>query len=142
MNCSISEDKRISIYIARSLKSIICGDSLGMHVLKFAGCSVIFPYSPRSLDSQMIKMRATKKGFMNYVKFYGLLGNQHGIQISLNPTKLKQLKKKKYIRVQENIYEAASVFEKDGICYANMNYISNPDFFGIDSKQVLNIKIN
>ena len=87
-------------------------------------------------------MRATKKGFMNYVKFYGLLGNQHGIQISLNPTKLKQLKKKKYIRVQEHLYEAASVFENDGICYANMNYISNPDFFGIDSKQVLNIKIN
>ena len=60
---------------------------------------------------------------MNYVKFYGLLGNQHGIQISLNPTKLKQLKNKKYIRVQEHLYEAASVFEKDGICYANMNYI-------------------
>ena len=79
---------------------------------------------------------------MNYVKFYGLLGNQHGIQISLNPTKLKQLKKKKYIRVQEHLYEAASVFEKDGICYANMNYISNPDFFEIDSKQVLNIKFN
>ena len=87
-------------------------------------------------------MRPTKKGFMNYVKFYGLLGYQHGIQLSLNQTKLKQLKKKKYIRVQENIYEAASVFEKDGICYANMNYISNPDFFGIDTKQVLNIKIN
>ena len=64
---------------------------------------------------------------MNYVKFYGLLGYQHGIQLSLNQTKLKQLKKKKYIRVQENIYEAASVFEKDGICYANMNYISNPE---------------
>ena len=79
---------------------------------------------------------------MNYVKFYGLLVYQHGIQLSLNQTKLKQLKKKKYIRVQENIYEAASVFEKDGICYANMNYISNPDFFGIESKQVLNIKIN
>ena len=142
MNCSISEDLRISIYIASSMKSIICGDSLGMHVLKFAGCSVIFPYSPRSLDSQMIKMRSTKKVFMNYVKFYGLLGYQHGIQLSLNQTKLKQLKKKKYIRVQENIYEAASVFEKDGICYANMNYISNPDFFGIDIKQVLNIKIN
>ena len=87
-------------------------------------------------------MRPTKKVFMNYVKFYGLLGNQHGIQISLNQTKLKQLKKKKYIRVQEHLYEAASVFEKDGIYYANMNYISNPDFFGIDSKQVLNIKIN
>ena len=79
---------------------------------------------------------------MNYVKFYGLLGNQHGIQISLNSTKLKQLKKKKYIRVQEHLYEAASVFEKDGICYANMNYISNPDFYEIDSKQVLNIKLN
>ena len=87
-------------------------------------------------------MRPTKKVFMNYVKFYGLLGYQHGIQLSLNQTKLKQLKKKKYIRVQEHIYEAASVFEKDGICYANMNYISNPDFFGIDSKQVLNIQIN
>jgi hypothetical protein len=142
MNCSISEDKRISIYIARSLKSIICGDSLGMHVLKFAGCSVIFPYSPRSLDSHMIIMRPTKKGFMNYVKFYGLLGYQHGIQLSLNQTKLKQLKKKKYIRVQENIYEAASVFEKDGICYANMNYISNPEFKGIDTSQVLKIKID
>ena len=103
---------------------------------------MIFPYSPRSLDSQMIKMRATKKGFMNYVKFYGLLGNQHGIQISLNPTKLKQLKKKKYIRVQEHLYEAASVFEKDGICYANMNYISNPKFKGIDTSQVLKIKID
>ena len=51
---------------------------------------------------------------MNYVKFYGLLGNQHGIQISLNPT------------IQ--IFTNASVFEKDGIYYANMNYISNPDF--------------
>ena len=79
---------------------------------------------------------------MNYVKFYGLLGNQHGIQISLNPTKLKQLKKKKYIRVQEHFYEAASVFEKDGICYANMNYISNPEFKGIDTSQVLKIKID
>ena len=114
----------------------------GNYVLKFAGCSVIFPYSPRPLDSQDDKKRQAKKVFMNYVKFYGLLGYQHGIQLSLNQTKLKQLKKKKYIRVQENIYEAASVFEKDGICYANMNYISNPDFFGIDSKQVLNIKIN
>ena len=90
----------------------------------------------------MIKEQQKKKIYMNYVKFYGLLGNQHGIQISLNPSKLKQLKKKKYIRVQEHLYEAASVFEKNGICYANMNYISNPDFFGIDSKQVLNIKIN
>jgi hypothetical protein len=142
MNCSISSGKRISIYIACSLKSIICGDSLGMHVLKFAGCSVIFPYSPRSLDSHMIIMRPTMKGFMNYVKFYGLLGYQHGIQLSLNQTKLKQLKKKKYIRVQENIYEAASVFEKDGICYANMNYISNPEFKGIDTSQVLKIKID
>ena len=142
MNRSISSGKRISIYTARNLKSIICGDSLGMHVLKFAGCSVIFPYSPRSLDSHMIIMRPTKKGFMNYVKFYGLLGYQHGIQLSLNQTKLKQLKKKKYIRVQENIYEAASVFEKDGICYANMNYISNPEFKGIDTSQVLKIKID
>ena len=49
---------------------------------------------------------------MNYVKFYGLLGNQHGIQISLNPTKLKQLKKKKYVRVQGYLYEAASVFKR------------------------------
>ena len=53
-----------------------------------------------------------------------------------------QLKKRKYILVQERLYEAVSVFEKDDNFYANMNYISNPDFFGIDSKQVLNIKIN
>ena len=54
----------------------------------------------------------------------------------------KQLKKKKYISVQEHLYEAASVFEKDGICYANMNYISNPEFKGIDISQVLKIKID
>ena len=46
---------------------------------------------------------------MNYVKFYGLLGYQHGIQLSLNQTKLKQLKKKKYIRVQEHLYEVWQV---------------------------------
>jgi len=90
----------------------------------------------------MIERQQKKKIFMNYVKFYGLLGNQHGLQVTLNQSKLKQLQKKRYVKVQGHLYEAASVFEKDGICYANMNYISNPDFFGIDSKQVLNIKIN
>ena len=33
-------------------------------------------------------------------------------------------------------------FFKDGICYANMNYISNPEFKGIDTSQVLKIKID
>ena len=87
-------------------------------------------------------LRILSKTYMNYVKFYGLLGNQHGLQVTLNQSKLKQLQKKRYVKVQGHLYEAASVFEKNGICYANMNYISNPDFFGIDSKQVLNIKIN
>ena len=87
-------------------------------------------------------MRLTKKAFMNYVKFYGLLGNQHGLQVTLNQSKLKQLQKKRYVKVQGHLYEAASVFEKDGICYANMNYISNPEFKGIDTSQVLKIKID
>ena len=79
---------------------------------------------------------------MNYVKFYGLLGSQHGLQVTLNQSKLKQLQKKRYVKVQGHLYEAASVFEKDGICYANMNYISNPEFKGIDTSQVLKIKID
>ena len=79
---------------------------------------------------------------MNYVKFYGLLGNQHGLQVTLNQSKLKQLQKKRYVKVQGHLYETASVFENDGICYANMNYISNPEFKGIDTSQVLKIKID
>ena len=71
---------------------------------------------------------------MNIIKFYGLLGNQNGIQMSLT-----QLKKNKYVKIKNYIYEAASVFQNNGIYYANLNYISNPDVFGIDVSKVLNI---
>ena len=78
---------------------------------------------------------------MNIIKFYGLLGNQNGIQMSLTQSKLTQLKKK-YVKIKNYIYEAASVFQKNnGIYYANLNYISNPDFFGIDVSRVFKISI-
>ena len=76
---------------------------------------------------------------MNIIKFYGLLGNQNGIQMSLTQSKLKQLKKNKYVKIKNYIYEAASVFQNNGIYYDNLNYISNPDVFGIDVSKVLNI---
>ncbi len=78
---------------------------------------------------------------MNIIKFYGLLGNQNGIQMSLTQSKLTQLKKNKYVKIKNYIYEAASVFQNNGIYYANLNYISNPDVFGIDVSKVLNIWI-
>ena len=53
-----------------------------------------------------------------------------------------QLKKRKYILVQELLYEAVSVFEKDDNFYANMNYISNPKFKSIGIFQFLKIKID
>ena len=53
-----------------------------------------------------------------------------------------QLKKRKYILVQELLYEAVSVFEKDYNFYANMNYISNPKFKSIGIFQFLKIKID
>ena len=50
--------------------------------------------------------------------------------------------KKKYVKIKNYIYEAASVFQKNnGIYYANLNYISNPDFFGIDVSRVFKISI-
>jgi hypothetical protein len=52
---------------------------------------------------------------------------------------LTQLKKNKYVKIKNYIYEAASVFQNNGIYYANLNYISNPDVFGIDVSKVLNI---
>ena len=78
---------------------------------------------------------------MIIIKFYGLLGNQNGIQMPLAQSKLSQLKKNKYVKIKDYIYEAASVFQNNGIYYANLNYISNPDVFGIDVSQVLRISI-
>ena len=78
---------------------------------------------------------------MIIIKFYGVLGNQNGIQISLAQSKLTQLKKNKYVRIKNYIYETASVFQDNGIYYANLNYISNPDVFQIDVSKVLLISI-
>ncbi|HCP36166.1 MAG: hypothetical protein QF537_19500 [SAR324 cluster bacterium] len=79
---------------------------------------------------------------MNIIKFYGLLGNQNGIQMSLTQSKLTQLKKNKYVKIKNYIYEAASVFQNNGIYYANLNYISNPDLKEIDLTKLLKISIN
>ena len=76
---------------------------------------------------------------MNIIKFYGLLGNQNGIQMSLTQSKLTQLKKNKYVKIKNYIYEAVSVFQNNGIYYANLNYISNPDLKEIDLTKLLKI---
>jgi len=55
---------------------------------------------------------------------------------------LKQLKKNKYVKIKNYIYEAVSVFQNNGIYYANLNYISNPDLKEIDLTKLLKISIN
>ena len=62
---------------------------------------------------------------------------QNGIQISLN-----QLIKNKYVKINNYIYEAGSIFQNNGIYYANLNYISNPDLKEIDLTKLLKISIN
>ena len=74
-----------------------------------------------------------------YNKILWIVGKSEWHSNVIDAVEIDSVKKNKYVKIKNYIYEAASVFQNNGIYYANLNYISNPDVFGIDVSKVLNI---